>query len=166
MATLAKHSDMWDGSLGEIHATKHRLPLFEGARPHREMPRRTGPETRRRIAEELQKMLHAGVIEPATSQWASPLVLVGKKDGSLRFCVNYRRLNKKTVTDAYPLPRMADCIDSLGDAQVFSTLDRNSGYWQILVHHGDRDKTTFTTHCGTYRYTRMPFGLKNAPATF
>ena len=72
----------------------------------------------------------------------------------------------KTVTDAYPLPRMADCIDSLGDARVFSTLDFNSGYWQIPVDHGDQEKTTFTTHCGTYRYKRMPFGLKNAPATF
>ena len=72
----------------------------------------------------------------------------------------------KTVTDAYPLPRMADCIDSLGDARFFSRLDCNSGYWQIPVDHGDQDKTTFTTHRGTYRYKRMPFGLKNAPATF
>ena len=78
MAMLAKHIDMWDGSLGEIHVTKHRLPLVEGAKSHREMPRRTGPGTRRRIAEELQKMLHAGVIEPATSEWASSVVLVGK----------------------------------------------------------------------------------------
>ena len=166
MAMLAKHSDMWDGSLGEIHATKHRLPLVEGARPHREMPRRTGPENRRRIAEELQKMLHAGVIGPATSEWASQVVLVGRKDGSLRFCADYRRLNMKTLTDAYPLPRMADCINSLGDARVFSTLEGNSVYWQIPVDHGDQDKTTFTTHCGSYRYKRMPFGLKNAPATF
>ena len=72
----------------------------------------------------------------------------------------------KTVTDAYPLPRMADRIESLRDARVFSTLDCNSGYWQIPVDQGDRDETTFTTHCGTNRYKRMPFGLKNAPATF
>ena len=111
-------------------------------------------------------MVHAGVIEPASCEWASPVVLVGKKNGSLRFCVDYRRLNMKTVTDVYPLPRVADCIDLLGDARVFSTLDFNSGYWQIPVDHGDQDKTTFTTHCGTYRYKRIPFGLKNAPATF
>ena len=121
---------------------------------------------RKRIAEEIQKMLHAGVIEPATSEWASPVVLVSKKDGSLRFCVDYRRLNAKTLTDAYPLPRMDDCIDSLGDAVVFTTLDCNSGYWQLPVAQEHQDKTSFTSHFGTFRYTRMPFGLKNAPATF
>ena len=114
IAILEKHSGMWDGSLGEINATCHRLPLVDGARPHREMPRRTGPETRRKIAEEVRKMLHAGVIEPAASEWASPVVLVGKNGGGLRFCVDYRRLNMKTMTDSYPLQRMDDCIDSLG----------------------------------------------------
>ena len=166
MNMLDKHSNMWDGSLDEIKATSHRLALEPGASPHREMPRRTGPGMRKRIAEEIQKMLHAGVIEPATSEWASPVVLVSKKDGSLRFCVDYRRLNAKTLTDVYPLPRMEDCIDSLGDAVVFTTLDCNSGYWQVPVAPEDQDKTTFTTHCGTLRYTRIPFGLKNAPATF
>ena len=166
MNMLDKHSSMWDGSLGEIKATSHRLALEPGARPHREMPRRTSPGLRKRIDEEIQKMLHAGVIEPATSEWASPVVLVSKKDGSLRFCVDYRRLKARTLTDAYPLPRMDDCIESLGDAVVFTTLDCNSGYWQLPVAPEDQDKTTFTTQCGTFRYTRMPFGLKNAPSTF
>jgi len=94
-------------------------------------------------------MLKKGIIEPATSEWASPIVLVPKKDGQLRFCVDYRRLNDITVSDTYPLPRMDDCIDSLGDANVFSTLDCNSGYWQIPVAEQDRDKTTFTSHMGT-----------------
>ena len=94
------------------------------------------------------------------------MVLVPKKDGSLRFCVDYRRLNAKTAADSYPLPRMDDCIDSLGDAAIFTTLDCSSGYWQIPVAPEYRDKITFTTHMDTFRYLRMPFGLKGAPATF
>ncbi len=93
-------------------------------------------------------------------------MLVPKSDGSLPFCVEYRRLNTLTVRDAYPLPRMDECIDSLGDACVFTTLDCTSGFWQIPVHPADRDKTTFTSHFGTYRFMRMPFGLRNAPDTF
>ena len=111
-------------------------------------------------------MLDAGVIEHATSEWASPVVLVPKKDGSLRFCIDYKRLNAKTVADAYQLPRMDVCLDSLGDAGVFSTFDCNSGYWPIPVASEDRYKTTFTTHMGTFCHVRMPFGLRNAPATF
>ena len=111
-------------------------------------------------------MLEAGVFEPAQSEWASPVVLVPKPDGSLRFCVDYRKLNEATVKDAYPIPRMDECIDSMGDANLFTTLDCNSGYWQIPVDPRDRDKTTFVCHAGSYRYRRMPFGLTNAPATF
>jgi hypothetical protein len=111
-------------------------------------------------------MLKAGVIEPATSEWASPVVLVPKPDGSLRFCVDYRKLNAVRTRDTYPLPRMDECIDSLGDARIFSTLDCNSGYWQIPVAPGDVEKTTFTCHEMTFQFTRMPFGLRNAPATF
>ena len=111
-------------------------------------------------------MLEARVVEPATSEWASPVVLVPKKDGSPRFCIDYRRLNAKTEADLYPLPRMDDCLDLLGDAGIFSTFDCNSGYWQISVATEDRDKTTFITHMGTFRHVRMPFGLRNAQATF
>ena len=79
-------------------------------------------------------MLEQGVIEPGNSEWASSIVLVPKSDGSLPFCVDYRRLNSITVPDTYPLPRMDECIDSLGDAAIFNTLDCNKGYWQIPVH--------------------------------
>ena len=134
MNMLDKHANMWDCSLGETKATSHRLALEPGARPYREMLQRTGPGMRKRIAEDIQKMLHAGVLEPATSEWASPVVLVSKKVGGLRFCVDYRRLNVKTLTDAYPRPRMNDCIDSLGDAVVFTTLDCNSGSGKSRLH--------------------------------
>jgi hypothetical protein len=93
-------------------------------------------------------------------------VLVPKPDGSLRFCVYYRRLNAITVPDTYKLPRMDECIDSLGEAVVFTTLDCNSGYWQIPVEPADREKTAFTSHLGIYQFRRLPFGLRNAPGTF
>ena len=89
-----------------------------------------------------------------------------KKDGTLRFCVDYRRLNAITVRDSHPILRMDECIDSLGDARIVSTLNANSGYWQIQIEPKDQYKTTFTTHFGTYAFTRMPFGLKSAPATY
>jgi Reverse transcriptase (RNA-dependent DNA polymerase) len=111
-------------------------------------------------------MLQAGVIAPANAEWASPTVMVPKPDGSTRFCVDYRRLNAITVRDSYPLPRMDECIDSLGDVSIFSTLDCNAGYWQIPVAKEDIPKTTFTSHEGTFWFLRMPFGLRNAPATF
>jgi Reverse transcriptase (RNA-dependent DNA polymerase) len=105
------------------------------------------------------------VIEPATSEWASPIVLVPTSDGSLRFCVDYRRLNAIAIPDTYSLPRMDECIDYLGDSAVFTTLDCNSGYWQIPVHPRDRDKTTFTSHYGLYQFRRLSFGFRNDPAT-
>ncbi|CAN8075729.1 unnamed protein product, partial [Agarophyton chilense] len=111
-------------------------------------------------------MLRAGVIEPAQLPWASPVVLALKADGTWRFCVDYRRLNAVTVRDTYPIPRMDECIDSLGDATVFTALDSNCGYWQVPVREEDRDKTAFLCHSGSYRFKRMPFGLTNAPATF
>jgi hypothetical protein len=94
------------------------------------------------------------------------VVLVPKPDGSLQLCVDYRRLSALTIRDSYSLPRMDECIDYLGDACVFTTLDCNSGYWKIPVAPDDMDKTFFTSNEGTYRFRRMPFGLRNAPATF
>ena len=167
LTMLTKHEDMWTtGRLGEITATEHRITLEIGTKPIHSMPYRQGPAMRTKAEAEVRKMRDAGVIEPATSGWASPIVLVPQKDGSLRFCVDYRRLNAKTVPDAYPLPRIDDCLDSLVDAEMFTKLDRNAGYWQVPVAPQYRNKTTFTWYLGTFRYTRMPFGLRNAPATF
>jgi Reverse transcriptase (RNA-dependent DNA polymerase) len=157
---------MWDGHLGTVTATQHRIQLTPGAQPVQVQPYRA--ETRARAAEkeEIQKMLAQDVIDPATCDWASPIVLMPKPDGSLRFCVDYWRLNAITVPDTYQLPRMDECIDSLGEAVVFTTLDFNSRYWQIPVDPADGEKTAFTSHLGVYQFRRLPFGLRNAPGTF
>ena len=114
----------------------------------------------------LKSMKDAGVIEPSNSDWASPPVLVRKKDNSWRYCIDFRALNAVTVKDAYPLPRIDDCIDGLAGKELFCTLDMNSGYWQIPIAPEDRHKTAFITRYGLYQFLRMPFGTSNAPATF
>ena len=167
ISMLEKYESMWDGHIGQITVAKHRIDLVdEGMRPIHAHPYRAGPKRRELEKAELDNMLKEGIAEPATTEWASPIVFAPKKDGTLRFCVDYRRLNAMTIRDSYPIPRMDECIDSLGNAQVFSTLDANAGYWQVELDERDKDKTAFVTHHGLYRYTRMPFGLKNAPATF
>ena len=103
------------------------------------MPYRKGPAMREMVAKEVNKMLHSGVIEPTSTDWASPVFLVPKKDGSLGFSVDYRRLNTKMAADSYLLPQMDDCIDLLRNEAVFTTSDCNSGYWQIPVALEDRD---------------------------
>ncbi len=163
---LSKYEDMWSGRLGDISVTEHHIDLVDGARPFKTQPYRAGPKARELVQFEIDKQLEAGVIEPSMSEWAAPVLFVPKKDGKLRFCIDYRKLNSMTVKDSYPIPRMDECIDTLGEARVFSTLDAYSGYWQMNVAKKDRPKTAFVCHSGTFQCKRMPFGLTNAPATF
>jgi len=163
---LKTHTRMWDGTLGSIRATEHAIVTEPGTLPIRSQPYRTGPHKRQVITDQINKMLKLNVIEPSHSAWARPVVIVPKKNGKARFCVDYRRLNNVTKTDAYPLPRMEDCLDSLGDAKVFTSLNCTAGYWQVPLRKEDREKTAFTTRAGIYHWLSMPFGLTNAPATF
>ena len=118
------------------------------------------------INEHLKEMLRHKVIEPFKSPWAFPIVLVPKKDGTLRFCVDYRKLNAITIKDSYALPRIDDALATLSGNTYFSSVDLNAGYWQIPMNEDDKDKTSFITDAGLFRFNVLAFGLTNAPATF
>ena len=120
----------------------------------------------RKEQECVKDMLTGGQIEPSDSPWASPVVLVTKKDGSTRFCVDYRRLNSLTVKDAYPLPRIDDSLRLLGNQQWFSTMDLASGYWQVAMSPEAKRRAAFVTNEGLFQFRVMPFGLYNTPTTF
>ena len=126
----------------------------------------TGPLEKEIIDKQIHEMLTNGIIRVSYSPWASRIVLEDKKDGGLRFCVDYRGLNKLTIKDRYPLSRIDECLAALGGSQCFSVLDLASGYWQIPVRESDKEKTAFICHSGLYEFNCMPFGLTNAPATF
>ena len=111
-------------------------------------------------------MLTRGIIQPSTSPWASPVILVKKKDGTDRFVVDYRRLNSVTRKDSYPLPRIDDALDALNGSQLYSLMDLMSGYWQVEMHPASREHTAFTTYGGLYEFLVTPFGLTSAPPTF
>lgn len=144
---------------------KHKIDLLNNI-PISSTIYRTSPKEKEIIDEEIEKMLKNNIIEPSTSNFSSPIVLVSKKDGSKRFCVDYRNLNKITIKDNYPLPRIDDIIDSLNGSNYFSSLDLASGYWQIKIKESDKYKTAFISHAGLFQFNVMPFGLMNAPATF
>lgn len=118
------------------------------------------------VLEELREMQENGIIEPSTSEWSSPIVLVKQKDGMLRMCVDYRRLNSVSQADTYPMPRTDELIDRLGKPKYITTIDLTRGYWQVPVAEASRPKTAFTTPSGLFQFQVMPFGLHGAPATF
>jgi len=147
-ALLMKDAPLWGGNMGLIRGVEHSIRLKPGAVPGRQHPYKARPLAREREKAEVERMRSMGVIEPSNGEWASPVVMVPKPDGSVRFWIDYRKLNLMTVNDAYPIPRMDECIDSLGDARMFSTLDCNEGYWQIPAAEEDKHLTAFTCHSG------------------
>ena len=167
-ALLSKASDVFEldrSELGHSALVQHVIDTGDNS-PVKQQPYRTPIVQRERIAQLIREMQQQGIVKPSCSPWASPVVLVPKKDGSTRFCVDFRRLNRVTKKDVYPLPRIDDILDTLAQAKYFSTLDLSAGYWQVELDPVSQSKTAFTTHCGLYEFTRMPFGLCNAPATF
>ncbi|CAM4528700.1 unnamed protein product [Lepidochelys kempii] len=136
------------------------------AHPIRVHPYRVSPQAKTAIEREIQDMLQMGVIRPSESAWASPVVLVPKPDGEIRFCVDYRKLNAVTRPDNYPMPRTDELLEKLGRAQFISTLDLTKGYWQVPLDESAKERSAFITHLGLYEFNVLPFGLRNAPATF
>ncbi|KRZ65375.1 Retrovirus-related Pol polyprotein from transposon, partial [Trichinella papuae] len=156
-AILKEFADVLSTSDEDLGRTSVVRPAIHtgDAKPVRCSPRRIPYHQRAQVEALLDEMLRRDVIEPSSSPWASPIVLVKKKDGSCRFCVDYRQLNNLTRKDAHPLPRIDDTLDALAGAQWFSTLDLASGYWQDEVEQQDREKTAFTTPFGLYQFKRL-----------
>ena len=153
-----------DGDLGHTNVLRHKIDTGDALPVHQ--PARRLPFNQRDMFQKmLQGMLRQGIVEPSGGAWASPIVLVKKKDGFFRFCVDFRRLNSVTKKDVHPLPRIDDALDTLAGSKWFSTLDLASGYWQVEMDPADREKTAFITPFGLHQFRVMPFGLTNAPST-
>ena len=165
---LTKYQEIFDKKgkpLGGTQLIQHEI--HTDGPPFRIPFRRQNPQVRLQEQEQLQEMLQDGVVRPSISPWASPVVMVKKKDGTLRFCIDFRKLNDQTIKDAQPLPRIDDTLDALKGAKYFSTLDLKSGYWQVPIKEEHKEKTAFRTSSGQlYEFNQLPFGLCNAPATF
>ena len=159
---LQEFSEVLCSKPGRTTVTEHQRDTGQ-ASPVRLPPYRLPHAYKQTVREELKEMEQSGVIERSSSEWAAPMK---KKDGTMRMCVDYRRLNAQSRTDAYPMPRVDDLIDRLGDAAYISTLDLSRGYWQVPVTKDARPKTAFITPYGLFQFRVMPFGLQGAPATF
>jgi len=145
---------------------EHHIVLKDGSHPVARAPYRLSVAEENELKSRLQELIEAGHIQPSSSPWAAPILFVPKKDGGLRFCVDYRGLNNVTIRDQHALPIPEDQIRRLSGATVFSKIDLRSGYYQVRVAEEDIPKTAFTTTYGLYEFRVMPFGLSNAPATF
>jgi len=143
-----------------------RIDLVPNAVPVAKAPYRLAPTEMQELSTQLQELQDKGFIRPSHSPWGAPILFVKKKDGSFRMCIDYRELNKLTVKNRYPLPRIDDLFDQLQGARCFSKIDLRSGYHQLRVHENDIPKTAFRTRYGHFEFTVMPFGLTNAPAVF
>ena len=166
--TFHKYQNIFSTGPNDIGRTDRIFHVIDtgDSPPIKQRFRRLPVHRQEHVEKLVDEMLQGGYVRPSNSPWASPIVLVKKKDGSTRFCVDYRQVNLKSRKDAYPLPRMDDALELLHGAQYFSTIDLASGYWQIEMEKSSIEKTAFTTHKGLYEFTVMPFGLTGATGSF
>jgi len=170
-AFLEKNKDVFSDSLkniGQTNVFTHRIETEPGAKPVHKSHYRQGPKQKAEVERQVKDFLENDIVCPSTSVWNSPVVLVKKKDGSWRFTVDYRALNKVTKPISHPLPRLEDVFDSIGESQatIFTSLDLNSAYFQMALDPETKHKAAFVTHEGVFEWNRLPFGLKNAPMSF
>lgn len=162
---LSEHKSVFEPSISPTPYAEHRINLIDKtpiAIPAYRLP----PNKQEILKQQIDDMLNNQIIEECDAPWAAPVVLVPKPNSEFRLCIDYRKLNANTVTDSYPMPRIDDIIHIPKKIEFLSTIDLKAGYWQVQVAEQDRDKTSFITPFGLFRFRRMPFGLKNAPATF
>ncbi|GJT11640.1 putative reverse transcriptase domain-containing protein [Tanacetum coccineum] len=152
--------------LPPVRQVEFQIDLIPGATPVTRTPYRLAPLKMKELSNQLQELTDRGFIQPSTSPWGAPILFVKKKDGSFRMCIDYRELNKLTIKNRYPLPRIDDLFDQLQGSSVYSKIDLRSGYHQLRVREEDIPKTAFRTRYGHYEFQVMPFGLTNAPAVF
>ena len=154
--------------MGHTNVLKHTIRLMPGSKIIKTAPYRCNPKVREEISKQIQEMLDQGIIRPSESPYASPVVMVTKQDGSLRFCVHFRKLNAQTIADCHPMGRIDDSLDSLGNARAryFSKVDLLSGFWQMELDEDSKHLTAFCCHEGLYEFERLPFGMKNSPSSF
>ncbi|KAL1282690.1 hypothetical protein QQF64_001493 [Cirrhinus molitorella] len=162
---VGQFSDVFSPWPGQTNVIQHDIQTPAGVIV-RQRPYRIPEARRQAVEEEVQDMLKLGVIEPSRSPWSSPVVMVPKPDGTLRFCNDFRRLNEISEFDGYPMPRVDELLDRLGRARYISTLDLTKGYWQVPLTKEAKPKTAFSTPSGHWQYRTLPFGLHGAPATF
>ena len=163
---LSEFADTFSNNPGKTTLTKHEIHLEPDTRPIRLHPYRVSSSKSDAMKKEIDEMLKLGVIEPSSSHWSTPVVLIPKPDNTLRFCVDYRRLNEATVPDAFPMPRIDDLIDRVGKAKFLTKIDLSKGYWQVPLDEEAIPVSAFVTPFGHFQWKYMPFGLRNAPATF
>ena len=166
---LAKYADCFEDKLsksGQLKGFEATIPLVAGTKPSYQKDYRRPPKEHEMIKRDVEKMRDQGVVEPSTSPWSSPPVYAPKKTGELRFCINYKQVNKAMAGDVFPLPRIDDMFDAVHNASYFSLLDATQGYWQIPLKKEDRPIGAFSTREGLFQPTVLQFGFKNAPATW
>ncbi|KAJ9545268.1 hypothetical protein OSB04_024975 [Centaurea solstitialis] len=166
---VRNYSEVFPDELPGLPPTRQvefRIDLISGATPVAKAPYRLAPAEMPELSNQIQELLDKGFIQPSSSPWGAPVLFVKKKDGSLRMCIDYRELNKLTIKNRYPLPRIDDLFDQLQGASFFSKIDLRSDYYQVRVHEEDVPKMVFRTRYGHYEFMVMPFGLTNSPAVF